>query len=83
MSGIQRLRSGGERSTEGIAYGLEDIAAVSFDGFPEKSIVAGNCSLHSSGLRLPQTGASLYIGEEEGDCALWHIGCSKHAMTSY
>ena len=69
----QRLGSSGERGTESIAHGLEDVAAVSLDGFPEKTSWWATAACMARD-RLP-AGASLYIGEEESDGALWH---SRH-----
>jgi len=61
--GVQGVGSSDEGRAEGVAYGLEDMAAVGFNGFSEESIVAGNGSVHLLGVLLPAPGAAFYVGE--------------------
>jgi len=61
-----RGRKGG---IDGIADGLEDMAAVLFDGVAEDGVVAREGSRHGGGMLLPQPGGALNVGEEKGDGA--------------
>jgi hypothetical protein len=56
-----------ESGAEGIADSLEDVAAVCFDSFLQKGIMAGKGSLHRVGVSFPQLGAPLDVGEEESN----------------
>src|SRR4051812_37308003 len=68
-SSLQSLGSGGESSLEGITDHLVGIATMSLNSMAENSLLLGEGTLHSSGVTFPAFGASLYIGEQEGDCA--------------
>ena len=65
--GRERVARGGERRAERVADGLEDAAVVPLDGFAQESVVASQCGPHRLGALLPEPGAALDVGEEEGD----------------
>jgi hypothetical protein len=63
------LRSVGEGSTEGVTLGTKDVTSITLYGLPTDSIMTLDGKLHSLRVVLPTSGASLYIGEQEGDSA--------------
>jgi hypothetical protein len=65
------LGTGGGGGTELVPDGLEDMAVVRFDRLPQQRIVAGEGFVHAHGLGvlLPEAGAALDAGAEEGDGA--------------
>ena len=64
-----RLGRGGEGGLRRIADGLEVDAAVGLDGRIEQGEVALDRGRHRRPIPLPERGAALDIGEEEGDGA--------------
>ena len=76
--GVQRVVAGADRGggAKGIADGLEDMAAVGFDGLAEQGVVVGEGETHGLGELLPELGAALDVGEQEGDGASGSLGHS-------
>ena len=64
--GGDRRRDGGKDGAEGIADRLEDEAAVRLDRRAQQCVVAGEGDRHRPRLALPEPGAALDVGEEEG-----------------
>src|SRR5262249_8866077 len=54
---------------EGVPDGFEDVAAVGLDGRLEAGIVTSESEAHGVGVLLPELGAPLDVGEQEGDRA--------------
>lgn len=50
---VNGFRGCGKGGTKRIANGLEHIAVIPFDGFPEQNIVAGKRNAHSVGATFP------------------------------
>src|SRR5437763_457688 len=61
------VRRGGEGGAEGVADGLEDVAAVALDGGAEDPVVAAEGLAHLLRVVFPEACAPLDVGEEEGD----------------
>ena len=54
-----------ECGAKSIADGLENIASVGCDGLSHEDIVPGKRDLHRPGMRFPDFGAALDIGEQQ------------------
>ena len=71
--GIQRgresLGSGGEGSTESIPDGFEDVPIMLLNSRSKYGVMALQGTLHLLRVSFPAPGASLYVCEEERDCA--------------
>ncbi len=68
------IRSGGEGGLDGIADGFEEHAVVCLDCCPQERVVALDRRRHRRLVLLPERGAALDVGEEEGDGAGGEIG---------
>ena len=68
------IRCRGEGRLHGIADRLEEHAAVGLDGRAQQGEVALDRGRHRRPVPLPQRGAALDVGEEEGDGAGGKIG---------
>lgn len=68
-----RAHRAGERGKEGVAHGLEDEALVRLDGVAQDLVVTGEGDAHRRRFALPELGAALDIGQEEGDGSGWRV----------
>src|SRR5215211_5687045 len=74
QGGFQGIRGSGENGTEGVAHRLEDVATTLLYGAPQYLVVAGEGDLHDRGISLPHLSGTLYVGEQERDCACGRAG---------
>jgi len=65
--GEQRVDRVREGDLEGVADGLEDRAAVGFDGGAQAGVVAFEGTGHRLLVLLPALGRAFDVGEQEGD----------------
>jgi len=68
---LSRQRSGGrlvrtgERGTEGVSNGLEDMAACRFNGVRDQAVVPCKGEPHRLGMLLPEAGRALDVGKRK------------------
>jgi hypothetical protein len=66
---LESLKSGGESSLESVAYHLVGVAAIGLYCVSKDGLLASKGCPHLSRVVLPACCTSLYIGEEESNCA--------------
>src|SRR5262249_5887625 len=67
--GVEGIRGSGKGGAEGVADRLEDLAVVRLNRGVEAGVVSGEGEAHGVGVLLPELGAPLDVGEQEGDRA--------------
>ena len=64
--GLERVFRAQECGAKGVADGLEDHAAVPFDGLAKHRVMTGERGSHHLAVALPELRAALDVGEQEG-----------------
>ena len=63
----------GEGHAEGVADGLENVAAVAGKNLPQQLVMAPDCGTHGRGMLFPEPRAADDVGEDEGHGSLRRV----------
>ena len=67
--GVDGIVGGWKHGRHAVTGALHDVAAVRFDRFAQKGIMACQCLAHRLGVLLPEARGTLQVGEQERDRA--------------